>query len=98
MSERRRPFPGADYLTDDEYAQGVAGDLTMVDVAVHRKQAADNQPTAPACEYREVQDPKYAHLVNPQCACGWSAGGSVKRPVARIFWNSHVATTPRGGK
>ncbi len=42
--QNSRPFPGSDYLTDDERARGIAGDLTVIDLAVQRKQAAESMP------------------------------------------------------
>lgn len=63
-------------------------------------QAAGGPSTT--CEYREVRDPQYAHLVSPSCACGWTMGGYVKRQTARSFWDSHkprsTGASPRAGK
>ena len=43
------------------------------------------------CEYREAEDGKYAHLVNPQCACGGlDVAGFIPRQLAWLKWRQHA--------
>jgi hypothetical protein len=41
-------------------------------------------------EYRELPDRVYAHLVNPQCTCGWRFSTYVTQKKARSYFDRHA--------
>jgi hypothetical protein len=41
-------------------------------------------------DYREVRDTVYAHIVNPQCSCGWRFPVYVTQQTAPHYFDSHV--------
>lgn len=73
-------------VPEHEYAKR-GGWSFVVDESRH---AAWPEAAPPAHELRLVQSSKYAHLVNPQCVCGWSASGSVSRAIAQPFYDRHL--------
>ena len=50
---------------------------------------------ATAHQRRSVRDDKYAHLVQPQCLCGWHTAGFVTERVAEAMYRRHITAGVR---